>query len=97
MTHTKDEALKLALEALKKTQAEGYNLPGTAIAEAITAIKQALAAPVQEPVAHMPADALEQLRAPRLILHNVPLYGYAGQGTIAVYTTPPAAPEKDQP
>jgi hypothetical protein len=40
---TKDEALKLALEALEKTQSEGYNLPGTSIKEAITAIEQALA------------------------------------------------------
>jgi hypothetical protein len=46
---------------------------------------------VQEPVAHIPEDALKQLRPPMLILRDVPLYGYAGQGTIAVYTTPPAA------
>ena len=46
------EALKLALEALQKTQSEGYNLPATAISEAITAIKAALAQPAQrEPVA----------------------------------------------
>ena len=44
------EALKLALEALQKTQSEGYNLPATAIEEAITAIKAALAQE-QEPVA----------------------------------------------
>ena len=42
MTYT---ALKLALEALQKTQSEGYNLPATAISEAITAIKAALAQP----------------------------------------------------
>ena len=39
------EALKLALEALTKTYIEGYNLPGEAIREAITAIKAALAQP----------------------------------------------------
>jgi hypothetical protein len=32
-------AVKQALEALKKTQSEGYNLPGTAIEEAITALQ----------------------------------------------------------
>ena len=42
---TKDEALELALEALLKTQNEGFNLPGSAIREAITAIKEALAQP----------------------------------------------------
>jgi hypothetical protein len=59
MTHTKDEALKLALEALQKTQLEGYNLPATAISKAITAIEAALAQDetsssraIQEPVAH---------------------------------------------
>jgi len=49
----KTEALKLALEALEKTQNEGYNLPGSAIREAITAIEEALAQPKepeQEPV-----------------------------------------------
>jgi len=43
----KTEALKLALEALEKTQNEGYNLPGSAIRKAITAIKEALAQPEQ--------------------------------------------------
>ena len=45
------EALKLALDALQKTQSEGYNLPATAISEAITALEAALAQPAQEPVA----------------------------------------------
>ena len=44
---TKDEALKLALEALEK-DVRFYKTQKLA---AITAIKQALAAPVQEPVA----------------------------------------------
>ena len=50
MTHTKDEALKLALEALEfaKDGKTGWTF---LLPEAITAIKQALAAPVQEPVA----------------------------------------------
>jgi hypothetical protein len=45
---TKDEALKLALEALEKS---ARNWPSDSIIEAITAIKEALAQPVQEPVA----------------------------------------------
>lgn len=61
---TDKEAMKLALEALERTQNEGYNLPGIAIREAITAIKEALAEHAmqevqrlgqeieQEPVAH---------------------------------------------
>ena len=39
------QALEMALEALLKTQNEGFNLPGSAIREAITAIKEALAQP----------------------------------------------------
>ena len=42
------EVMQQALEALEKTQVEGYNLPGTAIREAITAIREALAQPEQE-------------------------------------------------
>ena len=63
---TKDEALRLALEALEKlfgtppTQWGGdvavWRLGGSyRTQQAITAIKQALAAPVQEPVAHCEA------------------------------------------
>jgi hypothetical protein len=62
MTHTKDEALALALEALEKISRTQYHIetpPVESLEEkmrriadkAITAIKQALAAPtVQEPV-----------------------------------------------
>ena len=52
------QALEIALEALLKTQNEGFNLPGSSIREAITAIKEALAQPEQEPVATL--DDLEQ-------------------------------------
>jgi hypothetical protein len=51
MTHTKDEALALALEALKFCR-DNENYGHTSTLEAIAAIKQALAAqpaPVQEP------------------------------------------------
>ena len=50
MTHTKDEALRLALEALEdvtKDYAEGRQYKHN---KAITAIKEALAQPEQEPV-----------------------------------------------
>ena len=50
---TKDEALKLALEALEWEEAQTA-YPSRMLTNAITAIKQALAAPVQEPVAGQP-------------------------------------------
>jgi hypothetical protein len=81
MTHTKDEALKLALEAL-----EGIH-PGnmTPMTEeywnkAITAIKQALAAPVQEPVAWMDKYGEIYKDVTEVLSTDTPLY-----------TTPPAA------
>jgi hypothetical protein len=55
---TKDEALKLALEALENVESAMYvTSEGEAVAlekvnKAITAIKEALAQPEQEPVAH---------------------------------------------
>ena len=61
MTRTKDEALKLALEALEYWAVHGKLHQPTE--EAITAIKQALAAPVQEPVRSMSdeQDAFEKV------------------------------------
>jgi len=50
----KDEALKLALEAL---DIQAYNSGDEKYTQAITAIKQALVAPVQEPCRHRVADA----------------------------------------
>jgi hypothetical protein len=49
---TKDETLDLALEAFVRAERDGYWSRDTAIA--VEAIKQALAAPVQEPVAWVP-------------------------------------------
>jgi hypothetical protein len=56
MTHTKDEALKLALEALNTTESDCGSRAWEREQEAITAIKQALSAPVQEPVAWLRED-----------------------------------------
>jgi len=87
---TDRELMQQALEALES--ATGYihdqTSTGKEIAVAITALRERLAQPEQEPVAYIPADALEQIKPPRLILNNVPLYGYSGEGTVAVYTKP---------
>jgi hypothetical protein len=81
-------ALRLALEAL--TPFSTPNWAGTGVDkanEAITVIKQALAAPVQEPVAWMWKDMRGQdvvsLFEPRL-------------NPIPLYTTPPAQPAPEQ-
>jgi hypothetical protein len=59
---TKDEALKLALEALETTGAKSSD-QWQKERKAITAIKQALAAPtVQEPVAWLYPEGLEALQ-----------------------------------
>jgi hypothetical protein len=82
---TKDEALKLALEALEtawtydEDNADGYYF------EAITAIKQALAAPVQVPVAVARVDDLERGGRVRALAMGLAL-------DAVLYTTPPAQP-----
>ena len=50
MTNEERKVIELALEALLKTQNEGFNLPGSSIREAITAIKEALAQQDQDEV-----------------------------------------------
>jgi hypothetical protein len=52
------------------------------------AIDEALALPVQKPVAWLPNDAIDQLEAPRLVLTNVPLVTYAAENHTAIYTGP---------
>jgi hypothetical protein len=59
MTHTKDEALKLAIQSLESCSGVPH---WPAICATIVTIKQALAAPVQEPVAQEPlTDGYVQL------------------------------------
>ena len=61
---TKDETLRMALEALEAMQmyAEAERKGLRICDEAITAIKQALAAPVQEPVGWMSNKDFEPIR-----------------------------------
>jgi hypothetical protein len=56
---TKDEALDLALEALESERPYLGPMPSKTV-KAITAIKQARSAPVQEPVAWMPIETAPQ-------------------------------------
>jgi hypothetical protein len=93
---TQTEALKLALEALERVNAvndDRYILAPSladAVVNSITAIKEALAQPEQEPDVYIPADALRQLKGTSLlILRSVPLYGYRGDGLTPLYTTQP--------
>jgi hypothetical protein len=86
----KDGALKLALEALE-TPHPGIRTSFTdsikyreQCKEAITAIKQALAAPVQEPVAYLCENAVGH----KYFRWKKPSGTYK---PIALYTTPPAA------
>jgi hypothetical protein len=58
---TKDEALDLALEALEKLTDTEQTYGALDLDKAITAIKQARSAPVQEPVAWMTITSLRQI------------------------------------
>jgi hypothetical protein len=86
MTHAKDEALRMALDALEGAKIIGGQRKAD---EAITAIKQALAAPVQEPIYQM------QMMDGKWIDQAKQSYEYnkaRGNTVRIVYTTPPAQP-----
>jgi hypothetical protein len=83
---TKDEALELALEALENVTKDYVESRQYKHNKAITAIKQALAAPVQEPVAIVAVDGFDQIQIGWL---------KKPQHNDKLYTTPPAATTKD--
>ena len=71
---TKDETLKLALEALETLMIER----GSIYDQAITAIKEALAQPEQEPVAYLCENAAGhryfRWKKPTSLYKPIPLY-----------------------
>jgi hypothetical protein len=102
MTHAKDEALKLALDALTRYVNEDdicEGMPGNEpwvetkyMGEAaITAIKQTLAAPVQEPVWIQPDHLQKAQKAPFLCR----VEPHKRDDFVPLYTTPPAQPAPD--
>jgi len=101
----KDEALKLALEALQFDGFMPEDLTHRSLhAKAIAAIKQAradhtednlemVAAPVQEPVAWMYPDDYERMLTSETFctVYSVEVGSATrGESTVALYTTPPA-------
>jgi hypothetical protein len=97
MTHTKDEALKLEALILKTgmnpvMQGICYVMHPEAMQAVIDeAIKQSLAAPVQEPFGYLEIDDIESQREYPNNCRNVNLWHEGGEGMVAIYTTPPAA------
>jgi hypothetical protein len=78
--------LQQALSALEWETGDSEDF--VSAAEAITAIREYLAQPEQEPVAWIPDDALEQLAYPRVRLLGVPLITYGGEGHTPLYLHP---------
>ena len=78
---TKDEALKIALEALENAEYSDYG--NKKLNEAITAIKEALAQPEQEPVAWMNDSTPSGIFARHM--EGAKNFGC----TIPLYTAPP--------
>jgi len=77
------EVLKLALEALESLYISPFTMPDNPIGTAITAIKAALAQPVQEPVAWIWKD----MRGQDVVSLFEPRFN-----SIPLYTTPPKRP-----
>jgi len=95
MTHTKDEALKLALEALEESKTNNDTMEfHDRKNKAITAIKQALAAPVQEPVsAECKFEREKEWGRCSIEHHNLVQsepHKWPDYQTRLLYTTPPA-------
>jgi hypothetical protein len=95
---TKDEALKLALDALEKNHYYMIDagLPNQSMLnknfEAITACEKALSAPVHEPVAWLVyAKGSRKYFTLTFDLNKVPEI-YIGGEALPLYTTPPAQP-----
>ena len=85
----KDEALKMALEALDSKYILGCGEWRGQQLKAITAIKEALAQPAQEPVGSLNITSYKGLGN-----YDFDYVGQLPDGTYSVYTTPPAAPQK---
>ena len=89
-TVSKDEALKMALEALEGK----YSITASMLNQqfqAITAIKEALAQPAQEPLGYMNAGYVYEMQQGQLPYAFV--YPKFGVGvSVALYTTPPQRP-----
>ena len=79
---TKDEALKLALEALSPDPYRSEWVVALDMDKAITAIKEALAQPEQKPVAWMTEDECE-------VYTSKQVDGCFQHDHIPLYTTPP--------
>jgi hypothetical protein len=95
---TKDEALKLALKALENIEKirvyEGLAwIPHSLEDSAITAIREALAQPEQEPLEYWNAAEgwvkIDEVRQHFETVNCGTIYKNAGEGRVPVYTTPP--------
>ena len=88
---TKDEALKLALEALENAEYGDYG--NKELNKAITAIKETLAQPEQEPLEYWNAVEgwvkIDEVREHFESVSCGTIYKHEGEGRVPLYTTPP--------
>jgi hypothetical protein len=97
---TKDEALKLALEALEPFSTPHWAGTGVDKANAaITAIKEALAQPAQEPVAWMFLDDLKSIETTDAYAdaYSIEMVIPYQSETVWLYTAPPLAQPAQEP
>ena len=85
---TKEEALKLALDALEYMDGHYLSLPQQGM-QALTAIKEALAQPAQEPEAYIRKDQLQKAVQSAMLCE---VTSEPRQDRIGIYTTQPQRP-----
>lgn len=80
---TDRDALRAAIDALEEIALAGMSRRW----HGCTARRARKAHPVTDaqPLGYIPADAVEQLAPPRLILRSVPIYTYEGVRTVPIY------------
>jgi len=88
---TKDEALKMSLEALENAEYSDYG--NKELNKAITAIKEALTQPEQEPLEYWNAVEgwvkIDEVREHFESVSCGTIYKHEGEGRVPLYTTPP--------
>ena len=103
MSDPLEAAVKACEEEAARWKSAGYRYAESAATNCARYIHEIAASQINDAaarenvVAWVPADAIEQLKRPTLVLHGVTLLSYAGEGHIPLYTAPAGTPNEIDP